>query len=50
VHDLRRTAVPQPRVGGDEALGHETDAICRRYAIMSEAELADSVRRLVAVR
>lgn len=52
VHDLRRSAVRNleragvPRSWATKLTGHRTEAVYRRYAIVSEADLSDAVKRL----
>jgi hypothetical protein len=51
VQDLHRTAVREldrarvPRSTAMKLTGHKTERICRRQAILSEAELAEGVQR-----
>jgi hypothetical protein len=52
VHDLRRTAVRNlERAGVSRSVamkltGHKTETVCRRYAIVSESDLSDGVKKL----
>jgi integrase len=54
LHDLRRSAVrnmEQPGLSRSVAMqltGHKTEAVYRRYAITSEADLREGVERLNA--
>jgi integrase len=55
-HDLRRTAVRNlerhgvPRSWAMRLTGHKTEAVYRRYAIVSERDLREAVQRLAAGR
>jgi integrase len=52
LHDLRRSAVRRmeqcgiPRSVAMKLTGHKTEAVYRRYAIVSEGDLADATRKL----
>ena len=52
IHDLRRTAVRRleragvPRTTAMCLTGHLTESVYRRYSIVSEADLAEGVRKL----
>ena len=52
MHDLRRTAVRNlERAGVSRSVamkltGHKTEAVYRRYAIVSESDLSDGVKKL----
>ena len=54
IHDLRRTAVRKldragvPRSWAMKLTGHKTESIYRRYAIVSEGDLAEAVQKLAA--
>jgi integrase len=55
VHDFRRTAVRRLERAGVarsvamQLVGHKTEAVYRRYAIVSENELREAVEKLGAV-
>ena len=54
-HDFRRTGVRSlerasvPRSVAMKLTGHKTESVYRRYAIVSEADLAEGVGRLAAM-
>jgi integrase len=56
LHDLRRSAVRSmeqagvPRSVATKITGHRTEAVYRRYAIVSDADLRDAMSRLVSRR
>src|SRR6185437_9576412 len=56
IHDLRRTAVRNlerasvPRSVAMKLTGHKTEAVYRRYAIVSERDLAEGVAKLAKLR
>ena len=56
VHDFRRTAVRNleragvPRSVAMKLTGHKTESVYRRYAIVSEADLSEGVKKLAALR
>jgi len=54
-HDFRRTAVRNleragvPRSVAMKLTGHKTESVYRRYAIVSEADLSDGLKRLATL-
>jgi integrase len=54
-HDCRRTAVRNleragvPRAVAMALVGHKTEAVYRRYAIVAESDLHEAARRLDTV-
>ena len=56
VHDMRRSAVRRleragvPRSVAMKLVGHRTESIYRRYAIVSQRDLAEGVANLAALR
>jgi integrase len=54
-HDFRRTAVRNlecagvPRSVAMKMVGHKTEAVYRRYAIVSESDLHEAARKLAAL-
>jgi len=56
IHDFRRTAVRNmeragvPRSAAMKLIGHETEGIYRRYAIVDEAMLSEAAKKLEALR
>ena len=56
IHDLRRTAIrrfERASVARSVAMklsGHKTESVYRRYAIVSEADLVEGIRKVAALQ